>query len=109
MGDTRDRAEVIVRAAAGFREFLGDLAVEDLLRLVELEIGSLDGFADRGDIRSMALAPRTILHVVSGNSPHAGLQSLVRGVLLGSRNLVKAPIKRSVSAAWSPMLGSSNT
>ena len=89
MGDTRDRAEMIVRTAAGFREFLGDLAVDDLMGLVELELGSLDEFVDRGAIHSRALAPQKILHVVSGNSPHAGLQSLVRGVLLGSRNLVK--------------------
>jgi len=89
MGSTRERAEAIVRAAAGFREFLGDLRVGELLRLVELELGSLDGFVEHGDIQSKAVAPGTILHVVSGNSPHAGLQSLLRGVLLGSRNLVK--------------------
>ena len=90
-GDTRDRAETIVRASAEFQEFLGELQVDDLLQLVDLELGSLDEFVPRGDIRSKAVAPGTILHVVSGNSPHAGLQTLVRGVLLGSRNLVKLP------------------
>ncbi len=100
MGSARERAETIVRAAAGFREFLGALRVGDLLRLVELELGSLDGFAEHGDIRTKAVAPGTILHVVSGNSPHAGLQSLVRGVLLGSRNLVK--ISRGAGAEIEP-------
>ncbi|MFM8656082.1 MAG: acyl-CoA reductase, partial [Chthoniobacterales bacterium] len=35
--------------------------------------------------------PGNILHVVSGNTPHAALQSLIGGLLLGSRNLVKLP------------------
>lgn len=86
---TRERAERIVMAAAAFEGFLGKQRVEDLMALVELELGSLDEFVARGDVRSKAIAPATILHVVSGNSPHAGLQSLLRGVLLGSRNLVK--------------------
>ena len=85
---TRERAERIVMAAAAFEGFLGKQRVEDLMALVELELGSLDEFVARGDVRSKAIAPATILHVVSGNSPHAGLQSLLRGVLLGSRNLV---------------------
>ncbi len=86
---TQDRAEAIARAAQGFEEFLGVLEVADLMRLVELELGSLDEFVEWGGVHSKAIAAGTILHVVSGNSPHAGLQSLVRGVLLGSRNLVK--------------------
>ena len=89
MSSARDRAEAIVRAAKGFEGFLGEVRAADLLRLVELELGSLDEFVERGDLRSKALPPGTILHVVSGNSPHAGMQSLLRGVLLGSRNLVK--------------------
>jgi hypothetical protein len=89
MSATHDRVEVIVRAAQGFGEFLGELRVDDLMRLVEIELGSLDEFVGRGGLLSKAIAPGTILHIVSGNSPHAGLQSLVRGVLLGSRNLVK--------------------
>ena len=89
MNNTADRAAAIARAAQGFEEFLGKIEVADLMRLVEVELGSLDEFVEWGTLQSKALAPPTILHVVSGNSPHAGLQSLVRGVLLGSRNLVK--------------------
>lgn len=89
MKTTLQRAEALVRAAEGFEEFLGILRVDDLMRLVELELGSLDAFVAHGDVQSKAIAPGTILHVVSGNSPHAGLQSLARGYLLGSRNLVK--------------------
>ena len=89
MKTTSERAERIVAASRGFEGFLGELRVDDLMRLVEVELGSLDAFVPRGDLHSMALAPGTVLHVVSGNSPHAGLQSLVRGVLLGAKNLVK--------------------
>ena len=89
MMTTKERAEAIVRAAEGFEAFLGELDAGELVGLVELELGSLDGFVEWGGVRSKAVAPHTILHVVSGNSPHAGLQSLVRGVLLGARNLVK--------------------
>ena len=89
MMTTYERAEMIVRAAGEFTEFLGELRVDDLMRLVELELGSLDEFVEWGDLHSKAIAPETILHIVSGNSPHAGMQSVVRGVLLGSRNLVK--------------------
>lgn len=66
----------------------------DLLELVRLELGHpeiLDGFQPYGDLRARALAPRTILHIVSGNTPEAGRQSLVRGLLLGARNLLKLP------------------
>jgi hypothetical protein len=89
MKTTSERAALIVAASRGFEGFLGELRAEDLLRLVEVELGSLDAFVPRGDLHSMAVAPETILHVVSGNSPHAGLQSLLRGVLLGAKNLVK--------------------
>ena len=89
MISTRERAERIAVAAGEFSEFLGEVDADDLVSLVELELGSLDGFVPRGDLMSKAVAPETILHVVSGNSPHAGLQSVLRGFLLGSRNLVK--------------------
>jgi len=44
-----------------------------------------------GGAKARAFAPGTILHVVSGNTPHAAVQSLIGGLLLGSRNLVKLP------------------
>ena len=68
--------------------------IDALLELVRLELGHpeiLDGFQPYGDLRSQALAPGTILHIVSGNTPEAGRQSLTRGLLLGSLNRVKIP------------------
>ena len=51
----------------------------------------LDGFQSVGGQTLRAVPPRVILHIVSGNTPHAALQSLIRGLLLGSHNLCKLP------------------
>lgn len=90
---TRDRAEALARAAAHFPELCPPTA-RDLLEGVRLELGHeemLDGFRTYGGHLTMAIAPRTILHVLSGNTPHAALQSMLRGLLLGAHNLVKFP------------------
>ena len=91
---TSERANAIAKAAAPFRALLGPTTPEDLLAWVKSELGSteaLDKWVDHGHGKTKALAPLIILHVVSGNTPHAALQSLVCGLLLGSHNLVKLP------------------
>ncbi|MEQ1850294.1 MAG: acyl-CoA reductase [Chthoniobacteraceae bacterium] len=91
--DTAARAMAIARAAAAF-PFLGGITTEGLLGLVTAELGhagALDGFVPCGGHFSRAVAPRTILHVISGNTPAAALQTIIRGLLLGSRNLCKLP------------------
>ncbi len=91
---TAERARHLAAAIAPFRDLLGRITADDLLALVRTELGhegSLDGFQPHGGHRARAVAPGTILHVVSGNTPHAGLQSLLRGLLLGSHNLCKLP------------------
>jgi hypothetical protein len=90
---TRERAAALADAATTF-PLLGAIDAEDLLAFVRLELGHaeiLDGFRPYGDHLARAIAPRRILHVVSGNTPHAALQSLLRGLLLGSHNRVKLP------------------
>lgn len=92
--NTSERAHAIAEAADPFRTLLGPTSTEDLLAWLTLELGhagALDGWVDYGKGKSRALAPETILHVVSGNTPHAALQSLVVGLLLGSGNLLKLP------------------
>lgn len=91
---TRERAEHLAAVARGFSSLLGETRAQDLLDLVRAELGDeniLDGFQPYGGHRARAIAPGAILHVMSGNTPHAGLQSLVRGLLLGSRNFCKIP------------------
>ena len=52
---------------------------------------ALDRFVPYAGRLARAIAPGTILHILSGNTPQAALQSLTRGLLLGSRNLCKLP------------------
>lgn len=52
---------------------------------------ALDRFVPYAGRLARAIAPGTILHILSGNTPEAALQSLTRGLLLGSRNLCKLP------------------
>lgn len=91
---TGQRAQALADAAEPFRALLGPTSADDLLAWVEAELGSaeaLDRWIPHGMVQTKALAPASILHVVSGNTPHAALQTLVGGLLLGSRNLVKLP------------------
>jgi hypothetical protein len=92
--NTTARARAIAAAAEPFRPLLGPTSAADLLGWLEAELGhaeALDRWVPHGSSQSKALAPATTVHVVSGNTPHAALQSLIGGLLLGSRNLVKLP------------------
>ncbi len=73
---------------------LGKINADDLSTWLAAELGhqdALDQFIPHGPLLSKASAPATILHIVSGNTPHAALQSLLRGFLLGSANVIKLP------------------
>jgi hypothetical protein len=91
--NTAERARHLASAAEKF-PFLGRTTSDELLELVRVELGdagALDDFVQRGERFARAIAPRSILHIVSGNTPAAGLQSLIRGLLLGSHNFAKLP------------------
>ncbi len=90
---TVERAEALVGAALPLPDLCLS-SVKDLTQLVEQELSHpeiLDDFQTYGKIQARAMAPVCILHVVSSNTPMAALQSLIRGLLLGSRNWVKLP------------------
>lgn len=94
MKGVRERASAIARAAEAFSGLLGRVTADDLIEVVRLELGDaeiLDGFAPYGSHRAWVVVPPIILHVVSGNTPHGALQSLIRGLLLGSLNRIKLP------------------
>ena len=77
-----------------FTKLIGRLSEADLSDWLAAELGrpdALDAFDTHGNIRSKAVAPETILHIVSGNTPHAALQSLFRGLIIGSQNAIKLP------------------
>ena len=91
---TVERARALAIGCRGFEHLLGEASAEGFLEWVRVELGHegvLDGFQRIGGEYMHAVAPRVILHIISGNTPHAGLQSLIRGLLLGSRNLCKLP------------------
>ena len=92
--NTAQRAQAIAAAAEPFRQLLGPTAADDLLGWLRAELGdaeAIERWIDHGRVKTKALPPAAILHIVGGNTPHAALQSLIGGLLLGSRNLVKLP------------------
>lgn len=91
--NTAQRATALAEAAQRF-PFLGEVTAAGFLTLVAAELGDagcLDDFRPHGTHLTRAMAPETILHIISRNTPAAGLQTLIRGLLLGSHNLCKLP------------------
>ncbi|MEO6787231.1 MAG: acyl-CoA reductase, partial [Chthoniobacteraceae bacterium] len=93
MPGTASRARSLAKAASAF-PFLGKVTARGLLDLVASELGHasvLDHFVPQGRRHVRAVAPHRILHVLSANTPAAALQTILRGLLLGSENLCKLP------------------
>lgn len=75
------------RIASAFRplaEFVGPLSVNAIAELVERDLGSTLS-SDKYRVRPLS----PLLHIGSANSPHGVLQSLLRGTIIGAKNLVK--------------------
>ncbi|NOX99533.1 MAG: hypothetical protein GXP30_07375 [Verrucomicrobia bacterium] len=90
---TAERAAGIIEAIKT-SGCVGNITCDDLLGLVTAELGHvgiLDSPQIHGDLECLAIAPKCILHIIAGNTPMAGIQSIIRGLLLGSHNLVKLP------------------
>jgi hypothetical protein len=88
-----DRIEAVVSAAAKY-PWLGELTAENILRWIELELGRFLHEAnpqEYGHHHCLTQPLSPILHIVSGNMPHAALQSLIRGIVVGAQNWMKLP------------------
>jgi hypothetical protein len=88
-----DRISAVVSASAEVGS-LGKLTSQDITEWIELELGQFLGGSDLqryGLQHCLTLPLSPILHIVSGNTPQAAWQSLLRGVLVGARNWVKIP------------------
>ena len=91
-------SEIAAHLAEAARHFpwLGPVTQESLMGLVRSEFGHEDIFhrfqpyGTAGNLVRVA-GCRRILHIIAGNTPHAGLQTLIRGLLVGAHNWCKAP------------------
>lgn len=91
---TARRIELLAAHADALEPWLGPFTAADLETCLADQLGdarALDAWIPRGGIRSRAVALEPVLHIVSGNTPHAGFQSLVRGLLVGGRQRLKLP------------------
>ncbi len=89
----QERVEAVVESARTF-PWLGEITPQVLNDWVTRELGvefATSSWAQHGD-RFRQLVPYSpILHIVSGETPHAALQSLMRGILVGAENWIKLP------------------
>jgi hypothetical protein len=79
----------------------------ELLRLMRVELGdvdALDKWIRRDGVHVRARAPELIYHVCAGNLAVSACTSLVHGLLIGSRNILKLPGERDDSSARSEIL-----
>jgi hypothetical protein len=88
-----ERVQAIAESAQRF-PWLGENTPQRLSSWVTRELGvefATSSWAPYGG-RFRRMIPCTpILHVVAGETPHAALQSLMRGILVGAENWIKLP------------------
>lgn len=88
-----DRIAALVAAAAEI-SWLVDLTFASISHWIELELGHFLSDPEPqpyGNQHCLTRPLSPILHIVSGNTPHAALQSLIRGVIVGATNWIKLP------------------
>ena len=73
------RLDLIMAASEEFFPFTGHFTRADLSQVYVAQVPPT------------AILPKTIVHIISGNTPHAAYQSLLNGLLLGAKNLLKLP------------------
>jgi hypothetical protein len=88
-----ERVEAIAKSAQGFR-WLGEITPQLLSNWVTRELGvefATSSWAPYGSRFRQMLLCTPILHIVAGETSHAALQSLMRGILVGAENWIKLP------------------
>ncbi|MFT4175715.1 MAG: acyl-CoA reductase [Luteolibacter sp.] len=94
MNYTEQRIQALVGQAETLVPWVGAYERDTLREWLRVELGNpeaLDGWVEHGGILTRAVALSPVLHVVSGNTPHAAFQSVFRGLLVGCFNRVKLP------------------
>lgn len=87
------RLDLILSVADEFEPFTG-----------KLERSRLEEVFSREASGPTVLLPKTIVHILSGNTPHAAFQSLLNGILLGARNRLKLPSEALLDLQFPPAL-----
>lgn len=93
MVPTAERLALLAPVCSQFPE-LGVTTVDELEAWVTAELGRVDAlevWQDYAGGKSRAVAPGSLAHVLAGNLPVSGLQSLLVGLVLGAQNVVKLP------------------
>jgi len=88
-----DRAQAIAQSAKSV-PWLGEITPQLLSDWVARELGvgfATSSWAHYGNRLRQLVPCSPILHIVSGETPHAAIQSLVRGILVGAENWLKMP------------------
>ncbi len=91
---TPERLTDLANHSELFAPWTGAFTKNDLEDLINTEFGSpsaLDQPVSKDEKTFHLEVPKTILHIVSANTPHAAFQSLLRGLVLGSHNRIKLP------------------
>src|SRR5258708_9770759 len=89
----RERGQGIADSARAFPG-LGEITSQLLCDWVAREFGvefATSSWIRYGNRFRRLIPCSPILHIVSGETPHAALQSLIRGILVGSENWIKLP------------------
>ena len=75
-----ERLDLIADSASFFEPFTGPFDRADLQKAWERELSA-----------PTVRLPKTIVHVISGNTPHAAYQTLLNGFIVGAHNRLKLP------------------
>jgi Acyl-CoA reductase (LuxC) len=89
----QERVNAVAAANAG-GTWLGQVGSDEIWDWLTLEFGpaGLPGQTKRYGNRTLRSFPYSpIYHIVAGNTPHAAIQSLTRGILVGAVNRIKIP------------------
>lgn len=76
----QDRLNLIVEHREFFEPYTGPFTLADLLETYDRELSE-----------PALLLPRKVVHIISGNTPHAAYQTLLNGLLVGAHNYLKLP------------------
>ena len=91
---TAERLKLLAACVDAFAPWTGSFTEAQLLSWLAAEMGhpeALDRPVPHGSIQSRAVVRDPLLHVTSANTPHAAMQTLLRGLVVGARNTLKLP------------------